>query len=109
MSNKPIADENDDVWGRETVPPSPVKAGDSLGRYEIVEQIGRGGMGEVWKAFDPSENGPVVIKLLPMNLQGNPIEMERIRDSFRRSGNCNTATSVRFTISAPMTGLVIFW
>lgn len=84
MSNKPIADENDDVWGRETVPPSPVKAGDSLGRYEIVEQIGRGGMGEVWKAFDPSENGPVVIKLLPMNLQGNPIEMERIRDSFRK-------------------------
>lgn len=83
MSEDP-SDQNDDVWGRETVPPSPVQPGDALGRYQIVEQIGRGGMGEVWKAFDPSENGPVVIKLLPMNLQGNSLEMERIRDSFRK-------------------------
>ena len=43
-------------------------AGDRLGRYELVEEIGRGGMGGVFKARDPDNNRIVAIKILHGNL-----------------------------------------
>ncbi len=38
--------------------------GTSLGPYEIVAPIGQGGMGEVWKAYDPKLQRTVAIKVL---------------------------------------------
>src|SRR5262252_4492971 len=38
-------------------------AGDKLGPYEILEPIGKGGMGEVYKADDPRTGRDVAIKL----------------------------------------------
>ena len=40
-----------------------LKPGDKLGPYEIVSSIGKGGMGEVWKARDPRLNRDVAIKV----------------------------------------------
>src|SRR5450432_3410556 len=37
--------------------------GDKLGPYEIVLLIGKGGMGEVWKARDPRLNRDVAVKV----------------------------------------------
>src|ERR1017187_5223403 len=37
--------------------------GAKLGPYEIISQIGKGGMGEVWKARDPRLNRDVAIKI----------------------------------------------
>jgi eukaryotic-like serine/threonine-protein kinase len=37
--------------------------GDKLGPYEIIEPIGKGGMGEVWKAHDPRLKRDVAIKV----------------------------------------------
>src|ERR1700683_2052942 len=37
--------------------------GTKLGPYEIVSSIGKGGMGEVWKARDPRLNRDVAIKI----------------------------------------------
>src|ERR1700758_3035930 len=39
-----------------------LKPGDKLGPYEIVTLIGKGGMGEVWKARDTRLNRDVAIK-----------------------------------------------
>jgi serine/threonine protein kinase len=40
-----------------------VKPGDKLGSYEIVSAIGKGGMGEVWRARDPQLGRDVAIKI----------------------------------------------
>jgi|SRR6202049_183681 len=39
-----------------------LQPGDKLGPYEILSLIGKGGIGEVWKAFDPRLNRIVAIK-----------------------------------------------
>src|SRR6202158_92744 len=41
----------------------PISAGAKLGPYEIVSSIGKGGMGEVWKARDPRLGRDVAIKV----------------------------------------------
>ena len=41
-----------------------LKRGDTVGRYLIADCIGKGGMGEVYQAFDPDLNRPVALKLL---------------------------------------------
>ena len=35
-----------------------------LGSYELIEPIGVGGMGEVWRALDPGLRRHVAIKIL---------------------------------------------
>jgi serine/threonine-protein kinase len=39
--------------------------GDKLGPYEILSLLGKGGMGEVYRARDPKLNREVAIKVLP--------------------------------------------
>ena len=55
-----------------------------LGRFQLEMQIGRGGMGEVWKAFDPLLSSTVVIKLLPVELAANVGEIHRLKESCLR-------------------------
>ena len=43
-----------------------------LGKYELTERLGRGGMGEVWRAFDTGLRRNVAIKILHADLQENP-------------------------------------
>jgi serine/threonine protein kinase len=40
-----------------------LSAGERLGPYEILASIGKGGMGEVWKARDTRLNREVAIKV----------------------------------------------
>lgn len=46
-----------------------------LGRYELIEEIGRGGMGVIFKGHDPRHDREVAIKVLPK--QG-PEDQERV-------------------------------
>ncbi len=48
-----------------------------FGKYELRVRLGQGGMGDVWKAFDPQLQRYVAIKFLHANLQADPDFMTR--------------------------------
>ena len=43
-----------------------------IGKYELQQRLGQGGMGEVWKAYDVQLHRYVAIKLLHADLQNDP-------------------------------------
>ena len=54
--------------------------GTPFGRYRLIELLGRGGMGEGWRAHDTAANNrTVAIKLLPPHLAGDTTFLERFR------------------------------
>ena len=57
--------------------------GTQLGQYRIVEQVGRGGMATVYKAFQPSLERYVAIKVLPAFYAEDPNFLERFRQEAR--------------------------
>jgi eukaryotic-like serine/threonine-protein kinase len=54
------------------VPREALAPGARLGPYEVVSQIGAGGMGEVYKAKDTRLGRTVAIKILPPELSADP-------------------------------------
>ena len=57
--------------------------GKTLGKYRVIEQIGRGGMAEVYKAHDPSLDRPVAIKLMHSFLADEQGFLERFQREAR--------------------------
>ncbi len=51
--------------------------GSRLGRYEIQSQIGSGGMGEVYLAWDSELDRAVALKILPAAIASDPERMRR--------------------------------
>ncbi|MFC2030153.1 serine/threonine-protein kinase, partial [Chloroflexota bacterium] len=51
--------------------------GKSLGKYHIVEEIDRGGMGAVYKGYDPALKRPVAIKVMSPHLTWDERFLER--------------------------------
>ena len=57
----------------------PVSAGDKLGPYEILALIGKGGMGEVYRAKDTKLKRDVALKVLPDAFAREPERMARFQ------------------------------
>jgi serine/threonine-protein kinase len=54
-------------------------------RFRIVSLVGRGGMGEVYRAHDLELGQPVALKFLPKGMPGDPDALERFRGEVRNA------------------------
>ena len=60
-----------------------MREGTRLGRYEILSTLGRGGMGEVWRARDSRLDRDIAIKLLPEPFARDPHRLARLQREAR--------------------------
>src|SRR5207245_10871568 len=66
-----------------------LSAGTRLGSYEIVAPLGAGGMGEVYRAHDPTLGRDVAIKVLRAARSADPERLFRFEREARAAGALN--------------------
>jgi Tol biopolymer transport system component len=66
-------------------------AGTRLGVYEVVAQIGEGGMGQVFRARDTTLNRDVALKILPDGFAGDPDRLARFTREAQTLASLNHA------------------
>jgi serine/threonine protein kinase len=66
-----------------------IQPGTKLGPYQITDQIGAGGMGEVYSATDTRLDRTVAIKVLPEHLADDPQRRERFEREAKAVSSLN--------------------
>jgi serine/threonine protein kinase/Tol biopolymer transport system component len=66
-----------------------IAVGSKLETYEIVQHLGSGGMGDVYRARDARLGRDVAIKVLPEDVAGNAERLARFRQEARTAGTLN--------------------
>ncbi|TET67100.1 MAG: serine/threonine protein kinase, partial [Candidatus Aminicenantes bacterium] len=53
------------------------------GRYQIIEELGKGGMGKVYKVFDKEVNAKIALKLIKPEIAADKKTIERFRNELK--------------------------
>lgn len=69
-----------------------------LGSYRLLERLGQGGMGEVWRAEHIKLKSPAAIKLIRMDGQQDPSKHARAQRRFEREATATASLSSPNTI-----------
>ena len=84
--------------------------GKQIANYRILEKLGEGGMGVVYKGVDTNLERPVAIKMLKADLADNPGLVERFRAEAKTQANLNhvnLATLYAFLVDQEMAFMVM--
>ena len=74
--------------------PTRLARGSSLGEYEILELLGTGGKGEVYRARDPRLNREIGLKVLPAEVTDDLDALERLQREAKALGALNHPNTV---------------
>ena len=66
-----------------------IEPGGMLAHYRLVEKIGEGGMGVVWKGIDTTLDREVAIKILPEAFAADPDRLTRFEREARLLASLN--------------------
>jgi len=75
-----------------------------VGRYRVVERIGKGAMGVVYSALDEQLGRKVAVKLMLADFEEEPEMRERFYAKRKSPASSPTATSSRCSTLARTTG-----
>jgi predicted ATPase/serine/threonine protein kinase len=70
-------------------PPKTLASGAKVGSYQIIELLGSGGMGEVYRAKDPRLDRELAIKVLSLALCSHPEALSRFEREARSASSLN--------------------
>jgi serine/threonine protein kinase len=63
--------------------------GTRFGQFDVIAQIGAGGMGEVWRARDSQLGRDVALKILPAAVAGDPDRLMRFEREAKTLASLN--------------------
>ena len=74
-------------------------AAKQLGSYQLIEPLGKGGMGEVWRAEHALLRRPAAVKLIRGDLEGSARAREVNRERFEREAKATSMLQCPHTIT----------
>ncbi len=83
-------------------------AGKTLGGYKLLQRLGRGGMGTVYRALQLSLNREVALKILSPELSRDPAFLQRFLKEARAAGQLNHPNIVQVYDVDQAEGLIFY-
>jgi serine/threonine protein kinase len=83
----PLFRKGEEAFGPTLTLETPVstleRGGTFADRYEVIEEVGKGGMGRVYKVFDKKIKENIALKLLKAEIASEPRTIERFRNELK--------------------------